>query len=145
MKKSPLIAAIVAAFLTGTMTICFAQKAGPHDAEFQTFFNGFLKALAANDKEKIADMIKFPVSDWSVEAKGDVHTVPIKDREEFLRRYSVFMTNSMRLRAAKAKPQPLQDGRYTLIWKTADVECSFEFEYVEGTGYRVTAYGVGPL
>src|SRR5580693_8246809 len=124
MKKTLFVAAFVAALLAGTVATCSAQKAGPHDAEFRTFFAGFLKAVAANDKEKIADLIKFPVSDWSVETKGDVQTISIKDREEFLKRYNVLVTSSMRLHAAKAKPQPLQDGRYTLIWRTANVECS---------------------
>ena len=123
-----------------------AQKAGPHEAEFRAFYADFLKAVAANDKEKIADMIKFPVaSDWSVDTRGNIQTVSIDDRADFIKRYNVLFTPYMRLHAAKAKPQALDGGRYMLGWKNQDVECSFEFEYIDGTGYRLTAYSIGPL
>ena len=49
-----------------------AQQKGPHEAEFRTFYAAFLKAVQANDKEKIADMIAYPVSSWSIQTKKDV-------------------------------------------------------------------------
>jgi hypothetical protein len=145
MKRILLAAAVVAVLITTITGNSFAQKGGPHEAEFRAFYAEFLKAVQANDKEKIADMIKFPVGDWSVDTKGNVETIAIKDRPEFIRRYNTLFTNSMRLRVVKAKPAALQDGRYTVIWRTSDVECSFEFEYINAVGYRLTAYGIGPI
>jgi len=49
-----------------------AQQKGTHEAEFRTFYAAFLKAAQANDKEKIADMIAYPVSSWSIQTKKDV-------------------------------------------------------------------------
>jgi hypothetical protein len=155
MKKTLLVAAVVAAFAATAVATCSAQKpdadqkTDPHAAEFNAFYADFRKAVAANDKEKIADMIAFPVADWSVETKGDVQTISIKDRADFLKRYNVLFTSFMRVHAARGKLlklEPLNGAfRYSLIWKDANVECSFEFGYAEGTGYRVTAYGIGPL
>ena len=140
MKKALLVAALIAA----GAVICPAQKPGPHDAEFQAFYADFQKAVKANDKEKIADLIVFPVDDWSVERNHDVTTIAIKDRAEFLAKFNSFFTPSMRLHAQRGKPVPLQDGRYSLIWHDTDSEFSFEFEYLAGTGFRVRSYNIGP-
>ena len=121
------------------------RQAGPHDAEFRVFFDNFVKAVRVNDKEKIADLIQFPVSDWSIDVRHNVTTGSIKDRADFLKRYDVLFTNWMRLRSVKAKPEALKDGRYVLIWRESDIECSFEFTYIDGTGYRVTSYSIGPI
>jgi hypothetical protein len=124
---------------------CPAQPAGAHAAEFKAFYANFQGAAKANDKQKLADLIAFPVEDWSVERKGDVQTESIKDRADFLKRYDVLFTASMRSHLATAKPQPLKDGRYVVIWDDADAEFSFEFGYTAAVGYRVTSYSIGPL
>jgi hypothetical protein len=131
-------------FLASPIAPSFAQSPGPHAAEFNAFHARFLSAAKANDKQKIADLVAFPVDDWSVERKGDVQTEAIKDRADFLARYNVLVTASMRSHVATAKPLPLKDDRYVVIWDDADAEFSFEFGYTAGTGYRITSYSIGP-
>jgi len=123
---------------------CRAQPAGARAAEFNAFYAKFQAAAKANDKQKLADLIAFPVEDWSVERKGDVQTEAIKDRADFLKRYDALFNASMRKHVANAKPQPLQDGRYLVTWDDANAEFSFEFGYTVGMGYRITSYSIGP-
>jgi hypothetical protein len=141
MRNMLLTIALAFAFLVSP---CFAQSPGPHAAEFNAFYAKFQAAARANDKQKLADMVAFPVADWSVERKGDVQTIAIKDRADFLARYDTLVTASMRKHVATGKPQPLQDARYVVIWDDADAEFSFEFGYTAGTGYQVTSYSIGP-
>ncbi|HEV2608160.1 MAG TPA: hypothetical protein VGT79_09270 [Xanthomonadaceae bacterium] len=123
---------------------CPAQPAGTHASEFNSFYAKFQGAAKANDKQQLADLIAFPVEDWSVERKGDVRTEAIKDRADFLKRYDLLFTASMRKHVASAKPEPLQDGRYVVIWDDANAEFSFDFGYTAGVGFRVTSYSIGP-
>ena len=140
MKNALLVAAlVVAAAAPG-----FAQQPGLHEAEFRAFYNNFLAAVRANNKEKIADLIAFPVDAWSVETKGDVQTGAIKDRADFLARYNSLFTPFMRSHIPRAKLQVLKDGVRELVWYDTDTEFSFEFAYSDGTGYRVHAYNIGP-
>ena len=141
MRNLLLAIALAFAFLGAA---CLAHSPGPHAAEFNAFYAKFQAAAKANDKQKLADMVAFPVADWSVERKGDVQTIPIKDRAEFLARYDALLTASMRKHVATAKPQPLEDSRYVAIWDDADAEFSFEFGYTAGSGYHVTSYSIGP-
>lgn len=136
--------ALLVAALVVAAAPCRAQQPGPHDAEFHAFYADFLTAVRANDKNKIGELIAFPVRDWSVERKGNVKTVSIKDKAEFLSKYDLFFTAFMRSHALRAKPQKVNDDHYTLIWQDSNAEFSFEFEYIAGGGYRVTAYGIGP-
>ena len=123
---------------------CRAQQQGSHDSEFRVFYTKFLAAVSANDKNLIADLIAFPVKDWSVERKGNVETIGIKDKAEFLAKYDSLFTPSMRSHVLKAKPQKINDDHYTLMWQDANAEFSFEFEYTLPRGFRLTAYGIGP-
>ena len=135
---------LIAMLLIAAAVPCPAQQPGPHEAEFRSFYSDFLAAVRANNKERLADMIAFPVEDWSVERNGDVQTETIKDRAEFLAKYPSYFTRFMRLHAPHAKLEALPDGAYTLIWHDANAEFSFEFDYVAGTGYRVRSYDIGP-
>ncbi|HTA64315.1 MAG TPA: hypothetical protein VK753_02315 [Xanthomonadaceae bacterium] len=135
---------IVLAFAT-VIAPCFAQSPAAHAADFDAFYAKFRSAAKANDRQKIADLIAFPVADWSVERKGDVQSDTIRDRTDFLKRYDLLFTASMRAHLASAKPQPLKDGRYVVIWDDAGAEFSFEFAYTDATGFRVTSYSIGPL
>lgn len=121
-----------------------AQQKGPHEAEFRTFYAEFLKAAQGNDKEKLADMIAYPVSSWTIAnfAKKDVHEVQIKDKADFLARYNELFTNYMRLHLPKAKLQSTPELWYT-SWKDAYSEYAFEFKYFEGSGFKITTYDVG--
>jgi hypothetical protein len=144
MKKTMLVAALVAAVVAIQAISCAAQQPGPHEAEFRTFFAAFQAAARANDKEKVADLISFPVADWSVDRKGNVTTEKIKDRAEFLAKYTTLFTLFMRNHIPRAKLDNTTDGRYMLSWHDTDTEYSFEFSYIAGTGYRVTSYLIGP-
>jgi hypothetical protein len=123
---------------------CRAQQPAPHKAEFDAFYANFLAAVRANKKEKLADLIAFPVEDWSVERKGDVQSSKVKDRADFLARYDTLFTTFMRSHIPRAKLEGLADGRYLLTWHNAGAEFSFEFVYITGTGYRVSSYTIGP-
>jgi hypothetical protein len=119
-----------------------AQQGGPHEAEFRTFYAAFVKAVQANDKEKIADMIAYPVSSWSIDTKRDVKEVSIKDKADFLARFTVLFTNYMRLHLPKAKVQSTPELWFT-SWRDGYSEYAFVFKYVEGTGFKITTYDVG--
>jgi hypothetical protein len=119
-----------------------AQQKGPHEAEFRTFYAAFLKAVQANDKEKIADMIAYPVSSWSIGTTRNYQEGSIKDKADFLARFNLLFTNYMRLHLPKAKVQSTPDLWFT-SWKDGHSECAFEFKYVEGTGFKITTYDVG--
>src|SRR5215470_17689810 len=111
-----------------------AQQKGPHEAEFRTFYADFLKAAQANDKEKIADMIAYPVSSWSIQKKGDVQEGSIKDKADFLARFNVLFTNYMRLHLPKAKLQSTPE-LWFVSWRDGYTECALEFKYIEGAGF----------
>jgi hypothetical protein len=117
-----------------------AQQKGPHEAEFRPFYADFLKAAQANDKEKLADMIAYPVSSWSVRDKKA--ETSIKDKADFLARFNVLFTNYMRLHLPKAKLQSTPELWYT-SWRDGSSECAFEFKYVEGAGFKIFTYDVG--
>jgi hypothetical protein len=143
-KTRSVTRALLFTALAVTMAPCGAQQPGPHDAEFRAFYAEFVAAVRANDKNKLADLIAFPVKDWSVEHKGNVETIGIKDKAEFLANYNAFFTPLVHSHALKAKPAKVSDDRYTLIWQDADAEFSFEFEYTAPRGFRITSYGIGP-
>jgi hypothetical protein len=119
-----------------------AQQKGPHEAEFRTFYAAFVKAVQANDKEKIADMIAYPVSSWSIQTKGDVREGSIKDKADFLARFNILFTDYMRLHLQKAKLQSTPELWY-VSWRDGFSECAFEFKYAEGVGFKITTYDVG--
>jgi len=136
---------IGAVFITLVMLPAFGSQNRPHDADFKPFYADFLKAVKANDKEKIADLIAFPVKDWSIDQNHNVTTGSIKDRADFLARYNVLFTASMRTRIPRAKLEPLKyDSAYMISWREQDIECSFEFEYIDGAGYRIRSFSIGP-
>ena len=136
-----LIACALVLFATPVMP-SLAQQKGPHEAEFRTFYAAFLKAAQANDKEKIADMIAYPVSSWSIMTKGDVQEGSIKDKADFLARYNVLFTNYMRLHLPKAKVQSTPDLWFT-SWRDGNSEFAFDFKYIEGSGFKITTYDIG--
>jgi hypothetical protein len=85
------------------------------ETEFRTFYSEFLSAVRANDKNKIADLVAFPVEDWSIERKGNVQTIGVKDEGEFLAKFDLLFTPSMRSHALKAKPEKVSDDHYSLV------------------------------
>jgi len=122
-----------------------AQKGDGHEAEFRTFYADFLKAVQANDKERIADLIAFPVGDfdWYVRKGDRDDAVSIKDKAEFLRKYDTFFTDDTRRHVLKAKTIALEGGRYAASWDEDETEFTFLFEYIEGSGYRVESFTIG--
>jgi hypothetical protein len=135
---------LAAAFIVAVVAPCYGQQSEPHRTEFNAFYASFLSAVHANNKEKLADLITFPIEDWSIEQKGDIQTGMIKDRNDFLARYELLFTSFMRSHIPRGKIEALADGRYILIWHDAGAEFSFEFAYITGVGYRVSAYSIGP-
>ena len=133
--------ALLAASLAGP---AYAAAPDPHAAEFKTFFASFQAAAKANDRQRLVDLVAYPVSDWSVERKHDVQSESIKDRADFLRRYDTLFTATMRAHAVTGKPQMLGDGRAMELWDDADAEFSFEFEWKDGAGWRVASFSIGP-
>ena len=47
-----------------------AEQQKSHTEEFRAFYVEFLAAVRANDKNKLADLIAFPVEDWSARRKA---------------------------------------------------------------------------
>jgi len=103
-----------------------------------------VSAVRANDKNKIADLIAFPVASWSVSQKNMVNETTIANRDEFLAKYESFFTPFMRLHALRTKPQKITGDHYMINWHDEDLEYSFEFEYASSKGFRLTAYLIGP-
>jgi hypothetical protein len=112
-------------------------------SEFQAFRTEFMDAANANDKTRLAKLIAFPVEYWSTEIKGNVQTTPIKSEAEFLQQYDTLFTGFMRKKLRTAKLESGSDGRCALMWHDANSESAFEFDYVPGTGFRLTSYDVG--
>src|SRR5262250_3599634 len=142
MKTSLRLIACALVLFGALVTPSLAQQKGPHEAEFRAFYAAFVKAVQANDKEKIADMIAYPVSSWSITTKGNVQEGSIKDKADFLARFNVLFTNYMRLHLPKAKVQSGSD-MWIATWRDGASECGFEFKYIEGTGFKIIDYDIG--
>jgi hypothetical protein len=119
-----------------------AQQTGPHEAEFRTFYADLLKAVQANDKEKIADMIVYPVSSWSIIKKRGAEDGSVKDRADFIARYDILFTAYMRLHLPKAKLQSTPELWFT-SWKDGASEYALEFKYIDGSGFKIFTFDVG--
>ena len=120
-----------------------ASESSP-DAKFQAFYEAFISAVRANDKNKIADLIEFPVSAWAVQTNGNIQEVGIADKADFLSKYDSLFTSAMRSHALKTKPQKIRDDQYSVIWHDTDLEYSFEFERKPNREFRLTMYLIGP-
>jgi hypothetical protein len=145
MKKAILVIIILAGLAAIAARAPAAQKEDSHDAEFRAFYAEFLKAVRSNDKEKIADLIAFPVADmdWYVRTRGRDDAVSIKDKAEFLNKYDTIFTSNTRLRLLKAKTEKIEAGRYSAYWDIDETRFTFLFRYIEGTGYRVESFTTG--
>lgn len=127
-----------------TVAPCGAAPNTPNETEFRTIYDQFVSAVRANDKNKIADLIAFPVNSWSVSQKSVVNETTISNRAEFLAKYESLFTPFMRSHVLKTKPQKISDDHYVIDWHDEDLEYSFEFEYASSQGFRLTAYLIGP-
>jgi hypothetical protein len=114
------------------------------DPAVKAFVAQFQAAMQANDKDKIAALIAFPVDLWTVEgSKGVENEQKIKDRAAFLAKYSKLVTPAMRNNVAKGKINPSTNGHYYLVWDDQDNEFAFEIGR-QGADYKITSYLVGP-
>src|SRR5262245_19059970 len=59
---------VLAIAVPGAATYAGQQKS--RGEEFRAFYVEFIAAARANDKNKLAELIAFPVEDWSVEKKA---------------------------------------------------------------------------
>ena len=123
---------------------CRAASNTPNETDFRTVYDQFVSAVRANDKNKIADLIEFPVNAWSVNQKNLVNETSVANRADFLAKYESLFTPYMRSHALKTKPQKISDDHYMINWHDEDLEYSFEFEYASSRGFRLTAYLIGP-
>ena len=127
-----------------TTAPCGAAPNTPNETDFSTIYNQFVSAVRANDKNKTADLIAFPVNSWSVNRKNMVNETTISNRAEFLAKYVSLFTPYMRSHALETKPQKISNDHYIIDWHDEDLEYSFEFEYASPQGFRLTAYLIGP-
>ena len=141
-KRANLAAQIL--ILAATILTIPPCGAAPNETDFRTIYDQFVSAVRANDKNKIADLIAFPVNSWSVNRKNMVNETTISNRAEFLAKYESLFTPYMRSRALKTKPQKISNDHYMIEWQDEDLEYSFEFEYASSHGFRLTAYLIGP-
>ena len=121
----------------------FAAPPACEGSEFAAFRADFTGAANANDKNKLAKLIAFPVEYWATVIKGNARTDPVKTEAEFLQRYDQLFTAFMRKGLKTAKLLSLPEGRCALVWHDANSEFSFEFQYVPEAGYRMSGYDVG--
>jgi hypothetical protein len=114
----------------------------PGETEFRTIYDQFLSAVRANDKNKVADLIAFPVSAWAVSGKGGTNETTISNRAGFLAKYESLFTPFMRSHALTTKPQRISDDHYMIDWHDEDLE--YSVEYASQQGFRLTSYLIGP-
>ena len=138
MRTLPLLLTLLLAVAPASV-----PAAAQGDQEFRAFYAKFLDAMRRSDKQELADMIAFP-ADWSVERGGDVQTESVKDRADFLARYTKLVTPFMRSHVAGGKVRELGGGGYAVVWRDANAEFSFEFGRDGDKGYRVRSYTIGP-
>jgi hypothetical protein len=68
-----------------TMVPWHSRAQNTRETEFRTFYSEFLSAVRANDKNKIADLVAFPVEDWSIEHKGNLKQLALRIKANFWR------------------------------------------------------------
>jgi hypothetical protein len=99
---------------------CRAAPNTPNETGFRTIYDQFVSAVRANDKNKIADLIAFPVNSWSVSQKSRVNETTIPNRGEFLAKYESLFTPFMRSHALRTKPQQISADHYIIVWHDED-------------------------
>ena len=77
---------------------------------FARWWSQFQVAVAHNDKEAIAGMIKFPL-EWE-----NLKMRSIKSNEEFLKRFPEIFTAEIKMKIAQVKPKKEEDG-YSINWR----------------------------
>jgi aminopeptidase N len=120
---------LLVADLAGVLILLFSSNVLAQ-SEFSTFWKNFRSAVIAGDKTTVAEMAKFPLSmPYSVKA--------VKNREDFLRRYSeIFKGEANAVQCfASAKPQKNSARRYETYcpfkdtpddWENAPIRFVFE-------------------
>jgi hypothetical protein len=105
-----------------TLTPCGAAPNTANEDQFSIFYDQFLTAVRTNDRNKIADVIEFPVNAWPREKRGNVDEITIPNKGDFLTKYGSLFTPFMRPHALKTKPQKISSDHYAVIWHDTDVE-----------------------
>ncbi|MBB6669965.1 hypothetical protein [Cohnella nanjingensis] len=79
------------------------EVAGVEDpAAFNRMFADVQAAVAANDADKVAEHILFPLN-----VNNDVETVQVKTKDEFLKQYDTIFNDSVKKALAAQKPEDL--------------------------------------
>ena len=105
--------------------------------DFPAFFQTFQTAVAANDKNTLADMSDF--SDFTWEASGG----PVPSRDAFLQRFDHLFTPAIKKNVAVAKPVAVGDGNFFASWRVKNEEYSLFFIPKVG-GFTFLGLTVGP-
>jgi hypothetical protein len=120
----------------------FAHAVGPpqKDESFALFFKDFQKALATDDKEKMASMINFPNFSW----EENQSLRQVKTREEFIKNYDKMFTPAIKKKiAAAGKPTRVDDKTYFLNWYVKDTEYSLDFVRKPGESFKFLGLSLG--
>jgi hypothetical protein len=109
-------------------------KAGAKVANFPAFFRDFRAAVLANDRQKVADMTRFPFHDYQ---EGDGNRTA-NSRAEFLAKYDLILTRGAieAIRQSMIRgheiqsddgeaPGPIQKGEYLLQAPVLDDQLVF--------------------
>lgn len=97
------------------LTICFvltlmmgtfagAQTSAADKAAFKAFFSTFKAAVAKGDKLAVAKLTNFPFYDRTGEVFDDANKLECKDQKQFLAKYDLIFTKSVKAAIATGKP-----------------------------------------
>lgn len=137
-RKRVVIVLLLFCFSVGAFA--FAAGPAPKDESFGLFFKDFQKALAADDKETMANMIDFPNFAWEMEE--DLRQV--KNRESFLKNYARMFTPEIKKKIASAgKPTMVDENTYFLNWYVKNTEYSLDFERKPGKSFKFLGLSLG--
>jgi hypothetical protein len=120
--------------------ICPARPAAAADDEMDKVWPAFQAAVAANDKEHVTALMRFPLQGWD---ENDLGTEITKD--EFLKSYARAFTPTVKRGIATSSPKPQTDGSYTVEWHAGARHHRYTliFESAAGEGFRCVALATG--
>ena len=131
---------ILLLFFSWLGTLSYAAGPAGKDESFGLFFKDFQKALAADDKEKMASMINFPNFTW----EGNESLPQVKTREDFLKNYDRMFTPEIKKKiAAAGKPTFVDKDTYFLNWYVKDTEYSLDFARKASESFKFLGLSLG--
>jgi hypothetical protein len=132
------IVSIVIVVMTCAAAVSIRAKMQKDDG-FKKYYAEFQAAVKADDKEKVASLIRFDKFTW--EASPELQK--IKTKEEFLKNYPKIFTPTIKTRIATGKLES-SEGNYFIIWQTKNSEYSLYFAHFEDGSYGFLGLTIGP-